>query len=103
MAARICDNRGEWVESNFSECASFSVSTLRNISKVACGGIAKCYSHNHILQLPLGPGNLPVITQGVFNAVDQARNSEDQSALNLEVIAREYRRLENCSATNEVI
>ena len=33
-ARRYCDLRGKWMESNFSECASFSVFTLRNISSV---------------------------------------------------------------------
>ena len=35
MARRYCDEYGEWVTSNFTECASFSISTLRNISMVS--------------------------------------------------------------------
>ena len=34
MATRQCDLRGRWSESNFSQCASFTDSTLRNISMV---------------------------------------------------------------------
>lgn len=34
VARRECDPRGEWIETNFTECATFADSTLRNISKV---------------------------------------------------------------------
>ena len=34
VARRICDMRGEWLESDFTECATFSDSTFRNISMV---------------------------------------------------------------------
>lgn len=34
VAVRECDERGEWIESNFEQCASFSDSTLQNISIV---------------------------------------------------------------------
>lgn len=34
VAKRECDPRGEWLETNLTECATFSDSTLRNISMV---------------------------------------------------------------------
>ena len=34
VARRYCDPRGDWEESNFTECASFTDSTIRNISSV---------------------------------------------------------------------
>lgn len=34
VARRYCDPRGEWRESNTSECATFTDSTIRNISDV---------------------------------------------------------------------
>lgn len=36
VVRRQCDPRGDWIESNLTECASFSESTLRNISMVSC-------------------------------------------------------------------
>ena len=35
MARRVCDDRGEWMETDLRECATFSDSTLRNISMVS--------------------------------------------------------------------
>lgn len=38
MVRRDCDEFGNWVSTNFTECASFSVSMLRNISMVSSTG-----------------------------------------------------------------
>jgi hypothetical protein len=34
VARRYCDPRGDWRESDFTDCASFTESTIRNISNV---------------------------------------------------------------------
>lgn len=52
-----------------------------------------------MFQLPLVPENLTPITQGIFDAVVQATDAQDQSVSNLNEIAGNYRRISvNCSA-----
>lgn len=103
MATRYCDPRGEWRESNFSECANFADSTLRNISMVcavdrACVVIADL----NCSQLPLT--DLSDITQGIFDSVVQATDSEGQDELNIDEIAQLYENIaEDCGTTMGVM
>ena len=49
-------------------------------------------------------GNLDNITQGVYNAVANATNAEDQSQANLNLIEESYRRLSvNCNASSSKV
>ena len=50
VAVRECDERGEWIESNIEQCASFSDFILRSISMV-CTYIhtyVRTYIHTYI-------------------------------------------------------
>lgn len=53
------------------------------------------------IQLSLDQNNLTPITQGVYNAIAEATDSQDQSSSNLNEIARNFRRINlNCTSNN---
>ena len=106
VAIRHCDLRGNWLETNFSECATFSKSTLRNILSVRTKHKLFCQlllNRDSSLQLSLNTSNVANITEGVLDAIVQASIDEDQTESNLNQIVDVYKRFEmNCTTENQV-